>query len=56
LLAAAVLIRPGQTGAYQHRDSSGVLRASASAPPAEQEIDINHASMNELLNCSRHPT
>jgi DNA uptake protein ComE-like DNA-binding protein len=34
---------------YQDRDSSGVPRTSASAPPPEQRIDINHASVDELL-------
>jgi DNA uptake protein ComE-like DNA-binding protein len=33
----------------QDRDSSGVPKTSASAPPPEQRVDINHASVDELL-------
>ena len=36
-------------GQNQDRDSSGVPKTSASAPPPEQRVDINHASMAELL-------
>ena len=32
----------------QDRDSSGVPKTSAAAPPAEQRVDINHASVEEL--------
>lgn len=31
------------------RDTRGVPKTSAMAPPPEQRIDINHASMDELL-------
>jgi len=34
---------------YQDRDTSGVPATSASAPPPEQRVDINHASIAELL-------
>jgi DNA uptake protein ComE-like DNA-binding protein len=33
----------------QDRDTRGVPATSASAPPPELRIDINHASMDELL-------
>lgn len=36
-------------GQNQDRDSSGVPKTSASAPPPEQRVDINYASMAELL-------
>jgi competence protein ComEA len=34
---------------YQDRDSSGVPKTSATAPPPEQRVDINHASIAQLL-------
>jgi DNA uptake protein ComE-like DNA-binding protein len=34
---------------YQDRDTRGVAKTSATAPPAEMRIDINHASADELL-------
>jgi DNA uptake protein ComE-like DNA-binding protein len=33
----------------QDRDSSGGSRTTSSAPPSAQRVDINHASMEELL-------
>jgi DNA uptake protein ComE-like DNA-binding protein len=36
-------------GQNQDRDSRGVAKTSASAPPPEQRVDINHASMDQLL-------
>ena len=36
-------------GQYQDRDRSGVPKTSASAPPPESRVDINHASLDELL-------
>jgi competence protein ComEA len=33
----------------QDRDSRGVPKTSATAPPPEARIDINHAAFNELL-------
>jgi DNA uptake protein ComE-like DNA-binding protein len=33
----------------QDRDSRGVPKTSANAPPPELRIDINHASVDELL-------
>ena len=37
------------TAQYQDRDSRGVPRTSATAPPPEARIDINHASVDALL-------
>jgi DNA uptake protein ComE-like DNA-binding protein len=34
---------------YQDRDSRGVPKTSATAPPPEERIDINHATVGELL-------
>jgi DNA uptake protein ComE-like DNA-binding protein len=34
---------------YHDRDSRGVPKTSANAPPPEARIDINHASVDELL-------
>ena len=36
-------------GQNQDRDSSGVPKTSAAAPAPEQRVDINHASLAELL-------
>jgi competence protein ComEA len=48
------LCAPAQTPAQtptqnSDRDSSGAPRTSAQAPPPELRVDINHASLNELL-------
>jgi DNA uptake protein ComE-like DNA-binding protein len=37
------------TAQYQDRDTRGVPKTSASAPPPEARTDINHATVNELL-------
>ena len=34
---------------YQDRDSRGVPKTSAMAPAPEARVDINHASVDELL-------
>jgi DNA uptake protein ComE-like DNA-binding protein len=34
---------------YQDRDTRGVAKTSATAPPPEMRIDINHATADELL-------
>lgn len=34
---------------YQDRDTRGVPKISANAPPPEARTDINHATINELL-------
>ena len=33
----------------QDRDSRGAPKTSANAPPPEERVDINHASLNDLL-------
>jgi len=52
-LAALTLALLGICGAVaaqdQDRDSRGVPRTSTKAPPPEARIDINHATVNELL-------
>jgi DNA uptake protein ComE-like DNA-binding protein len=49
-LALAVLgLCLAGTAQYQDRDSSGVPRTSATAPPPEARVDINHSSVDELL-------
>ncbi len=37
------------TAQYQDRDSNGVPKTSATAPPPEARVDINHASAAELM-------
>ncbi len=37
------------TAQYQDRDTRGVPKTSATAPPPEARIDINHAGVDELL-------
>jgi len=34
---------------YQDRDTRGIPKTTAKAPPSEARIDINHASPDELL-------
>jgi DNA uptake protein ComE-like DNA-binding protein len=48
---AAVILCFCLTGMAQNqdRDTSGVPKTSASAPSPEQRVDINHASLAELL-------
>ena len=33
----------------QDRDSRGIPKTSASAPPAENRVDINHATLADLM-------
>lgn len=48
-LAAPVLgLCLAATAQYSDRDSSGVPKTSAKAPPSEEHIDINHANLAEL--------
>jgi competence protein ComEA len=50
LALALSLCAPAQNSAQnQDRDSSGAPKTSAQAPPPELRVDINHASMDELL-------
>ena len=37
------------TAQYQDRDTRGVPKTSATAPPPEARTDINHTSVDELL-------
>jgi len=37
------------TAQYRDRDTNGVPKTSATAPAPEARIDINHASVDELL-------
>ena len=39
----------GLSAQNRDRDSRGTPRTSANAPPPEERIDINHASLAELL-------
>jgi len=52
-LTAAAVVMLGVclagTAQYQDRDSRGVTRTSATAPRPEIRVDINHASVEELL-------
>jgi competence protein ComEA len=48
LIASAVSV-VAQAAQYSDRDRSGAPPTSANAPPPEARIDINHASLNELL-------
>ena len=50
VLAAVVLFAPmAGAGQYPDRDSSGAPKTSATAPAPEARIDINHASVDELM-------
>jgi len=40
---------PGGKAQYQDRDTRGVAKTSATAPQPEARVDINHASVDELL-------
>ncbi len=46
LILSLCLCMPAQ---YQDRDSRGTPKTSANAPPPEERVDINHASINELM-------
>lgn len=51
LILAITLLSAHVAAAYQYqdRDSRGVPRTSTTAPPSEARIDINHATISELL-------
>ena len=49
LLAALLCVCPSVDAAHQDHGNAGVPQTAASAPPAEKRIDINRASMDELL-------
>jgi DNA uptake protein ComE-like DNA-binding protein len=46
VLLSACLVATAQ---YQDRDSSGAPKTSATAPAPEARVDINHASVDDLL-------
>jgi DNA uptake protein ComE-like DNA-binding protein len=49
-LAVALLgVCLAATAQYHDRDSSGAPKTSATAPAPEARVDINHASVDELL-------
>jgi DNA uptake protein ComE-like DNA-binding protein len=49
LVLAILCVGLAGTAQYQDRDSSGVPKTSVTAPSAEARIDINHATVDELL-------
>jgi len=52
-IAAAAAVMLGiclaGTAQYQDKDTRGVAKTSATAPAPEARVDINHASVDELL-------
>jgi DNA uptake protein ComE-like DNA-binding protein len=48
-VAAVLGICLAATAQTHDRDSLGIPKTSASAPPAEQRVDLNHATVKELL-------
>src|SRR5580698_289724 len=49
MLVIVLCLCAGGLAQNQDRDRSGVPKTSASAPPPEQRVDINHATLDELL-------
>ena len=49
LVAALLGVCLAATAQYRDRDTNGAPKTSATAPPPEARIDINHASIDELL-------
>ena len=49
IFVAVSLAIPSAAGQYGDRDRSGAPPASAKAPPPDARVDINHASLDELL-------
>jgi DNA uptake protein ComE-like DNA-binding protein len=49
LMVAMLGVCLGGTAQYQDRDTRGVPKTSDTAPPPEARLDINHASVEELL-------
>jgi DNA uptake protein ComE-like DNA-binding protein len=49
ILIALLAACAAGTAQYQDRDTRGIPATSATAPPPEARIDINHATLNELL-------
>jgi len=48
-MAILAICLVGMAQNNQDRDTRGVPKTSASAPPPELRIDLNHASVDELL-------
>jgi DNA uptake protein ComE-like DNA-binding protein len=46
---AIMCVLSGSQAQNQDRDSSGAPRTSATAPAPEARVDINHASLSELM-------
>ena len=49
LVMAIAITSLAETTQYHDQDTRGVPKTSATAPPPEVRIDINHASIDELL-------
>ncbi len=49
LVIAIATTSLAQTTQYHDQDTRGVPKTSATAPPPEARIDINHAGIDELL-------
>ncbi len=49
LALALLTVCLAATAQYRDRDTNGVPKTSATAPAPEARIDINHASVDELL-------
>jgi DNA uptake protein ComE-like DNA-binding protein len=49
LAVAALGVCLAGTAQYQDRDTRGVPKTSSTAPPPDARLDINHASVEELL-------
>jgi DNA uptake protein ComE-like DNA-binding protein len=48
-MVAALSISLAGMGQYQERDRYGESKTSATAPPPAARVDINHATVEELL-------
>jgi hypothetical protein len=49
LVVAMLSVCVAGAAQYEDRDSNGVPATSATAPPPEARIDINHASVDQLM-------
>jgi DNA uptake protein ComE-like DNA-binding protein len=49
LLLALLAVCAAGAAQYQDRDARGAPRTSTAAPSPERRVDINHATVNELL-------
>lgn len=55
MTAVILAICLAATAQYPDRDTHGVPKTSATAPPPEARIDINHATLDELLKVPGMP-